>query len=308
MYIDASECEAMHHLVSMTLRGTKVTPGALECINTSISNLQTFVLDEVSGISSVYRCVRKFSEMKVLSLGLSSPAQFVSMDAPSLEKLELKMLCPVEIRIVAPQLKSLAFNMKVSEQSSLRVCSEDTCEEHATKVMPGGLLEILYGASSFEILAILIARNMRTLKKLCWDIPCMELNEDGTFCKVLTDVPLNLPSFEHLHNCERLQSLYIGPGLWYSMETHVNQLAARNRWPRMHTLVVHMIPHDTGSSIRVLQMILGPSVKHLTIYIHKSGPVDSMLIKQRIKESDMQGIDCIVKECSTSHDFTYFSF
>ncbi|XP_024359856.1 F-box/LRR-repeat protein At4g29420 isoform X1 [Physcomitrium patens] len=305
MYIDTSDCEVMSSMLSMTLRCVKVMGGILDDMNKFMPNLQTLAL---LGVFGVEKGNLKFKNMKVLCLGLSTPAKNVLMDLPSLEKLQLKMQCPKDLRIVAPQLKYFAFNMEVPEESKVQVCCGDTTKVHATKDLPGGLLELLYGASSFETLALLLERNMRNLRKLYLDIPCMALKEDGTFSTVLKDVPLNLPCFEKLHNCELLQFFNIGPGLWHSMEIHVEQLTSRSRWPRMHTLILHMIPHNPESSLRVLQMILGPSVENLTIYIHKSGPVDCKLMKQRIEEIDMQKIKCTLREWTTSLDFTCFSF
>ncbi|XP_024358815.1 F-box/LRR-repeat protein At4g29420 isoform X1 [Physcomitrium patens] len=199
MYIDTSDCGVMTSMVSMTLRCVKVTVGTLDDMNTIMPNLQTLAL---LGVFGVEKGNLKFKNMKVLCLGLSTPAENVLMDLPSLEKLELKMQCPQDLRIVAPQLKYFAFNMKVPEESKVQVCCGDTTKVHATKDLPGGLLELLYGASSFGTFALRLERNRSNCKTLYVDIPCMALKEDGTFFTVSKDVSLNLPCFENLHNFE----------------------------------------------------------------------------------------------------------
>uniref|UniRef100_A0A7I4C8H5 F-box domain-containing protein n=1 Tax=Physcomitrium patens TaxID=3218 RepID=A0A7I4C8H5_PHYPA len=90
----------------------------------------------------------------------------------------------------------------VPEESKVQVCCGDTTKVHATKDLPGGLLELLYGASSFGTFALRLERNRSNCKTLYVDIPCMALKEDGTFFTVSKDVSLNLPCFENLHNFE----------------------------------------------------------------------------------------------------------
>ena len=202
MFIDTSDCEEMPSMISLTCRCVKVTGGALQDVNYVMPKLQTLAL---LGVFGVERGNLKFQEMKVLCLGLSTPAKDIVMHLPKLEKLQLKMQCPQSLIIKAHNLKYVAFNLEVLEPSKLELgCM-------------AGLQELLYGASSFLTLSSFVARNPRL--KIFLDIPCMALGEDGRFLGVLKDVPLMLPNFSKLHECGALEVLNIGPGLWNGMET-----------------------------------------------------------------------------------------
>lgn len=295
MFIETSDCEELPLMASLTWRCVKVTGGALQDINKIMPNLQTLAL---LGVFGVERGDLKFPEMKVLCLGLSTPAKEVTMDLPKLEKLQLKMQCPQKLIIKAYILKYVAFNLEVMEPSKVEL-----------KFM-AGLQELLYGASSFVTLSSLIERNPN-LKKVFLDIPCMALGEDGRFLGVLKDVPLMLPNFTKLHECGSLEVLNIGPGLWYCMETNVETLASLVKWPSMSCLILHMIPQNLDPAVKVLRMLLRLSVKFLTIYVHTSSPVKLDILEPRIKAivSDCeQHINEDIKTWTKSLDFSCFSF
>lgn len=171
-----------------------------------------------------------------------------------------------------------------------------------------GLQELLYGATSFVTLSHLIEKNLKNLEKIFLDIPCMALAEDGRFLGVIKDTPLQLPSFSQLHRCENLQVLNIGPGLWFSMETQVQELLAKEKWPSMRSLILHMIPHDMEAAIIVLQKLLRPSVLSLVIFIHTSSPMTLELMTPRIKDVVGQDFNLKILSWDKSLDFSCFSF
>lgn len=294
MFIDTSNCEEMPTMVSLTWRCVKVTGGALQDINSIMPNLQTLAL---LGVFGVERGDLNFQEIKVLCLGLSTPAKDVLMDLPKLEKLQLKMQCPQQLVIKAYNLKYVAFNLEVMEPSKVELkCS-------------AGLQELLYGASSFITLSSLIDKNPH-LKKIFLDIPCMALGDDGRFLGVLKDVPLMLPNFSKVHECGTLEVLNIGPGLWYCMETNVETLAL-DKWPSMIHLILHMIPQNLDPVIKVLRMLLSISVKSLTIYVHTSSPVkldELKIFTPELLAIRNNSFDICFKTWTKSLDFSCFSF
>ena len=295
MFIDTSDCIEMPAMVSLTWRCVKVTGGALEDINNIMPKLQTLAL---LGVFGVERGNLSFVDMKVLCLGLSTPAKDIVMNLPKLEKLQLKMQCPKNLIINAATLKYVAFNLEVLESSNVEL----KCN--------AGLQELLYGASSFVTLSNLVGKNPN-LKKIFLDIPCMALGEDGRFLGVLKDVALLLPNFSKLHKCGALDVLNIGPGLFYSMETNVDMLATEEKWPSMSRLILHMIPQNLDHAIKVLQKLLRPSVKFLTIYVHTSSAVKLDKIKPVI-EAIVSGCEQRVEDnfstWTKSLDFSCFSF
>lgn len=112
MFIDTSDCEKMTSMVSLTLQCVKVTGGALHDINEMMPNLQTLAL---RGVFGVRRGNLTFRELKVLFLGLFTPANDFEMDLPRLEELQVKMKCPQKLHITAPALKYVTFNLEVKE-------------------------------------------------------------------------------------------------------------------------------------------------------------------------------------------------
>ena len=294
MFIDTTDCEEMKFLASLTLRCVKVVGDALQHINDKMTKLQTLALLGVFGAEGG---VLTFQDMKVLCLGLSTPAKDVVMHLPKLEKLQLKMQCPEKLIIHASVLKYVAFNLEVLEPSKVDLKSMD------------GLKELLYGATSFITLSDLVDKNFQHLERIFLDIPCMALGEDGRFLGVLKDILLRLPSFSKLHQCEKLTVLNIGPGLWYSMETQVPAILLEERWPSVRTLILHMIPHDIEFAITVLRMLLRPSVTRLSIFIHTSSPVTRELMIPRIEEiAGRQNIVPEILSWTKSLDFSCFSF
>lgn len=282
-------------MLSLTWRCVKVTAEALQDLNVIMPNLQTLAL---LGVFGVERGNLTFQDMKVLCLGLSTTAQEVLMDLPKLEKLQLKMHCPEKLIISAPNLKYVAFNLEVMEPSKLEFWG--LC----------GLLELLYSASSFGTLSTLIDNNPN-LRMIFVDIPCMALAEDGRFLGVLKDVPLRLPSFSKLHALEKLEGFNVGPGMWYCMETNVGTTTSIERWPSMSHLILHMIPQNLSPAIRVLRMLMGPSVKSLVVLIHTSSPVKFDELKPAIEEVAAgceQRIKLNILTWTMSLDFSCFSF
>lgn len=300
LFIDTSDCAIMESMENLTLRCVKVISGTLEHLNSAMPNLQTLALLGVFGAKGGDL---KFKRLTVLCLGLSTPAADVILECPELVKLQLKMQCPRKLIIRAPNLKYVAFNMDVMHDSSVEMFTMT------------GLRELLYGATSFITLTSLVEKNMRSLQKVFVDIPCMALAEDGRFLGVLKDTTLLLPSFSTLHECEKLEVLNIGPGLWYSMETQAENVQKELRWPIMKELIVHMIPHDMEAAISVLRMLVRLSVTSLVVFIHKSSPMTKNLMSSRIaevvehcKQNSGREIELRIEEWDKHLDFTCFSF
>lgn len=257
MFIDSSGLEDMPALTSITLRCVKVTGDTLQLINARMRNL---VILALSGVFGVVEGTLDIPSLKVLCLGLSTVAKDISMNLPSLSKLQLKMLCPEKLTISATTLQFLAFNLEVGENA---VIEFDDLRD---------LQELLYGASSFDTLTKLVAMNP-SLNKLFLDIPCMTLGGDGKWLGVLPGVPLFLPNFKQLLLCERLGVLNIGPGLWHSMEVNLETMLAVKNWPSFKRLILHMIPGNLDACTAILRTLLKPTLTSLELYIHTSSPV-----------------------------------
>jgi hypothetical protein len=283
-----NDCEKMNLMASLTLRCVKVVGNALQHINDRMPNLQSLVLLDVSGAEGG---ILTFQHMKVLSLGLSTPARDVVMSLPKLEKLQLKMQCPQMLIIEAPLLQYVAFNLEVLEPSIVDFKSMI------------GLRELMYRASSFIALKDLIFKNVLFLKKVFLDIPSMILDEDN--------IPWMLQDFSKLHFCGALEILSIGPGLWRCMEMDGETLASLEEWPSMSHLILHIIPQNVDSTIRALRMLLRPSVSSLTIYVHTSSPIkldDLTPAFQEVVSDVEQHINDLLLPWTKSLDLSCFSF
>jgi len=298
MFIDTEGFGDMPSMTSFTMRCVKVCGSALQDINNHMPNLQTLAL---LGVFGVTQGDLTFPDMKVLCLGLSTMAKDVIINLPNLVKLQLKMLCPEKLSINCPNLKFFAFNLEVQDQSKLELKNLN------------GLQELLYGASGFNTLRRLATTNPR-LDKLFLDIPCMALGEDGKWLGVLSNVELTLPDFNHLQDCERLSILNIGPGLWYSMEINVEMLSIGQRWPPLRNLILHMIPHKLETCLKILQILLKPTVTSLEIFVHSNSPVeyDELIpqVEAMIIGIRVSGQDIVFKHrlWTKSLDFSCFSF
>ncbi|CAM6043156.1 unnamed protein product [Sphagnum compactum] len=262
MFIDTRECIEMPMLFNFTLRCVKVNNDALDHINEKMKNLQTLALLGVFGV--LIGCLES-PKLKVLCLGLSTKAKKVTMNLPNLSKLQLKMACPNELSIIAPELKFVAFNLEVHNCSSIEFCEIKQ------------LQELLYGASKFFALSKLVKMN-QFLNKVFLDIPCMALGEDGKWLGVLKEVTLNLPNFKILqYECPNLEILNIGPGLWHSMELNLPMVMEVKKWPPVKTLILHMIPQTLVTCVTLLEMFrmkMHDTLVNLEIYVHTTSPVD----------------------------------
>lgn len=233
--------------------------------------------------------------MKVLCLGLSTMAKEVTIQLPSLEKLQLKMLCPESLTVDARGLKFMAFNLEVRDTSKVDLKNVRN------------LQELLYGTSSFDILSTLVAANVN-LEKLFLDIPCMALGEDGKWLGVLKGIPFSLPSFQKLLLCQRLAVLNIGPGLWHSMEVNVGELSKVENWPPLQRLILHMIPQQLDSCLATLQILLKATLGSLEIRVHTHSPVGYDTIVASVREIVAPDFSFKPRHWTRSLDFSCFSF
>ncbi|KAG0619495.1 hypothetical protein M758_4G143700 [Ceratodon purpureus] len=268
MFIDSSEVEDMPRMTSFTLRCVKVIGDTLQHINARMRNLTTLAL---LGVFGVTHGNLDFPSMKVLCLGLSTIAKDVSIDIPSLVKLQLKIMCPEKLTINAASLKFMAFNLEVKDAAKVEMKNLHN------------LQEVLYGASSFATLWSLVATN-QMLSKLFLDIPCMALGEDGKWLGVLKNIPLALPTFKNLLLCQKLAVLNIGPGLWHAMEVNLEELSTVQNWPPFNRLIIHMIPQNLDACLAILQLLLKPTLNSLEMYIHINSPVSYEAIVSQVTD------------------------
>jgi hypothetical protein len=172
------------------------------------------------------------------------------------------------------------------------------------------LQELLYGASNFLALSKLVKGNW-FLNKLFLDIPCMALGEDGKWLGALKDVMLNIPSFETLQvQCPNLAILNIGPGLWHSMETNIEEVKKLKRWPPVKTLILHMIPQMLATSVTLLNKLrteMHETLVNLEINIHTSSPVAGIEFIKTIQDS-VRELNFKWKPWTKSLDFSCFTF
>ncbi|CAM6026640.1 unnamed protein product [Sphagnum balticum] len=295
MCIDTNECIEMSELTSFTLRCVKINGDALNDFSDKMKNLQTLALLGVFGIGAGHLVLQ---QLKVLCLGLSTKAKVVTMELPSLTKLQLKMACPDEMSITAPNLKYVAFNLEVSASLALRFVD--------VKIMQ----ELLYGASKFVALSDLVRGNL-FLNKVFLDIPCMALGEDGKWLGVLKEVALNIPSFTTLQQeCPNLKILNVGPGLWYSMESNIEIVKNVQRWPRIETLILQMIPQKKNTSVMLLKALLtamNDTLVNLEIFVHTSSPVNSGEFFEVIQDQ-VRHLNLKQRPWTKSLDFSCFTF
>ncbi|CAM6048914.1 unnamed protein product [Sphagnum compactum] len=303
MFIDTNECTDMQKLTSFTLRCVKINGDALNDFSGKMKNLQTLALLGVFGIDTGHL---KLQQLKILCLGLSTKAKVVTMELPSLTKLQLKMACPEDMSITAPNLKYVAFNLEVPAASNLEGVPGSLALRF---VNVKNLQELLYGASKFVALSDLVIGN-QYLNKVFLDIPCMALGEDGKWLGVLKEVILNIPSFTTLQQqCPNLEVLNIGPGLWYSMESNIETVKNVRRWPGVRTLILQMIPQKMETSVMLLRTLVTAidTLVNLEIFVHTSSPVNSLEFFEVI-QNQVQHLNLKQKPWTKSLDFTCFTF
>jgi len=304
MFIDTNECTDMRELTSFTLRCVKINGDALNDFSDKMKNLQTLALLGVFGIDTGHL---KLQQLKILCLGLSTKAKVVTMELPSLTKLQLKMACPEDMSITAPNLKYGAFNLEVPAVSSLEGVPGSLPLRF---VNVKNLQELLYGASKFVALSDLVIGN-QYLNKVFLDIPCMALGEDGKWLGVLKEVILNIPSFTTLQQqCPNLEVLNIGPGLWYSMEAKIETVKNVRRWPGVRTLILQMIPQKMETSVLLLETLVTAidTLVNLEICVHTSSPVNSGEFFEVIQNQVPQHLNLKLKPWTKSLDFSCFTF
>lgn len=295
MFIDTTDLEDMPKLTNFTLRCVKVIGESLNHINARLRNLSTLALLGVFGVTTA---ALDFPAMKVLCLGLSTIAKDVTLELPSLVKLQLKIMCPENLTIRAKSLKFLAFNLEVRDNAS-KVALRDVRD----------LEEVLYGASSFATFWSLVGTNPG-LHKLFLDIPCMALGEDGKWLGVLKGIPLTIPALSNLALCQKLGVLNIGPGLWHAMELNLEQTGSWKNLPPYDRLIVHMIPHNLDACLSILQLLLKPSLASLEMYVHTNSPVGYEIIVPQVTQvlGCFGGIGFEPKLWTKSLNFSCFSF
>jgi len=302
MCIDTNECTEMRELTIFTLRCVKINGNAFNDFSDKMKNLQTLLLLGASGIDAGHL---ELQQLKVLCLELSTKAKVVTMELPSLTKLQLKMACPEDMSITAPNLKYVVFNLEVPAVSSLEGVPGSLPLRF---VNVKNLQELLYGASKFDALSDLVIGNPY-LKKVFLDIPCMALGEDGKWLGVLKEVMLNIPSFTTLQQeCPNLEVLNIGPGVWYSMESNIKTVKNVQRWPQVRTLILQMIPLKMETSVMLLKTLVTEirTLVNLEIFVHTSSPANSGEIFEVI-QNQVQHLNFKQKPWTKSLDFSCFS-
>ncbi|CAM6086141.1 unnamed protein product [Calypogeia fissa] len=219
-------------------------------------NLDTLTLVTVVGLREAKF---KSDNLKVLCLGLATKVKSVKLVVKHLVKLQLKMACPDKLTVEAPDLECLAVCMDKRDKTLV--------EFQKVRL----LKELLMGASEFTTLTNLSSCN-QLLEKVVLDVPCMAFEDSGLWKGVLANVPLAIPNMEEIRSCcPNLQTLSVGPGLWYALEEeHKEALNSRNesalkerlKWPTLRRLIVHLIVQKKENSML------------LEVYVHKDSKVD----------------------------------
>lgn len=266
MYLDCQglgETEKLSKVTTLTLRCVKLTETGLSDLNRCMPNLDTLTLVTVVGLKEA-----EFTSdnLKVLCLGLATKVKSVKLVAKHLVKLQLKMACPDNLVVDAPDLQCLAVCMDKREHTKV--------EFQNVRL----LKELLMGASEFTTLTKLSMSNS-LLEKVFLDVPCMAFEDSGVWKGVLSTVPLAIPNMDAIRSCcPNLQTLSVGPGLWYALE----EKSAKSgqsivlKWPTLRRLIVHLIVQKMETSMRLLTALVEalPTLSVLEVYVHKDSDVD----------------------------------
>ncbi|KAG6541675.1 hypothetical protein Mapa_016940 [Marchantia paleacea] len=259
---------------TLTLRCVKLTENGLKDLNEVMPNLRTLTLVTVVGLKDAWF---KSDHLQVLCLGLATKVKSVWLEVKQLIKLQLKMACPEQLRVKAPNLRCLA------------VCMDKRPD---TKVEFEGvkdLRELLMGASEFSTLHDLCKDN-KQLEKVFLDVPCMAFEDNGGWKGVLPHVNLkNLPDMKRITSfCTQLHTLSVGPGLWHALEQDMtkNPDVFCPTWPNLTRLILHLIVQDMDVSMKLLKALVDaiPTLKTLEVYVHKDSKVDTQEFQQ-LKET-----------------------
>ncbi|CAM6088931.1 unnamed protein product [Calypogeia fissa] len=265
MYLDCRDCQIMPKMKSVTLRCVKLSEAGLKDINRCMPNLAFLALVTVVGLKEAEL---KSDSLEVLCLGLATKVNSVKLESNSLNRLQLKMQCPEKLKVISPNLQSLALCMGQNRTLEFEKVSQ--------------LKELLVGASEFSTLARLSATNS-ALGKVFLDIPCMSFEEGGKWKGVLPQVPLNVPDMEAIRKfCPRLETMSVGPGLWYSLEKSMTNRDSNGdlvlpKWPTLKRLILHIVVANFDSSLGLLTALIKaiPTLTVLEVYVHESSKVQA---------------------------------
>jgi hypothetical protein len=267
MYLDCRSLGNKHKLsklTTLTLRCVKLTDTGLSDLNRCMPNLDTLTLVTVVGLREAEF---KSDNLKVLCLGLATKVKSVKLVVPNLVKLQLKMACPDKLTVDAPSLQCLAVCMDKRERTEVKF-------QNVTL-----LKELLMGASEFLTLTTL-SRTNSLLEKVFLDVPCMSFEDSGVWKGVISTVPLAIPEMDAIRSCcPNLQTLSVGPGLWYALEeesTKNDSSVSLSKWPTIRRLIVHLIVQSLELSMRLLTELVSaiPTLAMLEVYVHKDSKVD----------------------------------
>lgn len=273
MYLDCRDCQIMPKMKSVTLRCVKLSEAGLKDISRCMPNLVFLSLVTVVGLKEAEM---KSDRLEVLCLGLATKVSSVKLESNSLVKLQLKMHCPEKLKVISPNLRSLALCMGQNRTLEFEKVSE--------------LEELLMGASEFSTLARLTETNA-ALRKVFLDIPCMSFEESGKWKGVLQQVPLIVPNMEAIRVCcPRLETMSVGPGLWYSFEQSMTNRDSEGdlvlpKWPTLKRLILHVIVTNLDTSLGLLRALMKavPSLTVLEVYVHESSRVEAGEFCQHLK-------------------------
>lgn len=260
MYLDCRDVTKMNKVTTLTLRCVKLTNMGLKELNECMPNLDTLTLVTVVGLKEAVFTSRN---LKVLCLGLATRVKSVKLNVPHLVKLQLKMACPDKLIVSAPDLQCLAVCMDKRDKTMVQF--------ENVKL----LKELLMGASEFTTLTNLSQSNS-LLEKVFLDVPCMAFEDSGGWKGVLANVPQAIPDMDAIRSCcPNLQTLSVGPGLWYALEAAKNEKIVLN-WPTLRRLIVHLIVQNMETSMGLLTALVRalPTLSILEVYVHKDSKVD----------------------------------
>ncbi|KAL2651902.1 hypothetical protein R1flu_020030 [Riccia fluitans] len=250
-------------VTTLTLRCVKLTENGLKDLNEFMPNLRTLTLVTVVGLKDARF---KSDTLEVLCLGLATKVKSVKLVVNSLIKLQLKMACPDDLSVEACNLQCLA------------VCMDKRCDTSVKFKGVNKLRELLMGASEFSTLHILCSSNPE-LEKVFLDVPCMAFEENGGWKGMLSHVPLTLPNMKYIRGkCQKLHTLSVGPGLWYSLEHDMknNPDVFAPTWPVLRTLILHLIVQEIAVSMKLLRALVEsiPTLVTLEVYVHRDSKAE----------------------------------
>lgn len=246
----------MPHLTSLTLECVGLGDADLAAIMRNVPALQSLSLISVFGLQEL---TVEGACLLSCCLILTSTPQNVTVRAPKLSELRL-FLCPGPERLIiqAPMLASL---------------------EVFTEKRPGAVFAVAHTCFlktllliSPDLTCVTDFRGGAFISNMVFEAPILAFNESGAWEGILIQPRVRLPDFRQLSvGFPCLDTLFLGPGLWYAMESDADvKKQLGSGWPTLRKLVLHVLLINYDSSLHLLEMLVKslPSLQALEMYFH----------------------------------------